>query len=204
MVIGAGPVGLAAAAHLAERGMGFVLVEAGPGPAASVRQWGHVRMFSPWRYNIDAVARRLLLAAGWTPPQADELPTGRRLSEQYLQALAALPEIAPHVRYQARVVAISREGVDRVRSAGRGHAPFVVRLAGGEELAARAVIDASGTWATPNVLGPTGCPPTARRKRPPGSTARCPTCSARTGIATPAATLSWSEQATRPRTHCSP
>jgi hypothetical protein len=158
MVIGAGPVGLAAAAHLAERGMGFVLVEAGPGPAASVRQWGHVRMFSPWRYNIDAVARRLLLAAGWTPPQADELPTGRRLSEQYLQALAAPPEIAPHVRYQARVVAISREGVDRVRSAGRGHAPFVVRLAGGEELAARAVIDASGTWATPNVLGANGLP----------------------------------------------
>ena len=47
VVIGAGPVGLAAAAHLAERGIAFTVLESGDAPAASVRQWGHVRLFSP-------------------------------------------------------------------------------------------------------------------------------------------------------------
>jgi cation diffusion facilitator CzcD-associated flavoprotein CzcO len=151
-------VGLAAAAHLAEQDLDFVLVEAGPAAAASVRQWGHVRLFSPWRYTIDDAARRLLDAADWKAPVPDELPTGGQFVDEYLQPLAGLPELAPHIRYDTRVVAISRLGVDRVRSRGREHAPFVVRLAGGEEILARAVIDASGTWASPNVLGVSGLP----------------------------------------------
>ena len=44
-VIGAGPIGLAAAAHLAERGLDVVVIEAGDDIAASVRAWGHVRLF---------------------------------------------------------------------------------------------------------------------------------------------------------------
>ncbi|GAA1761908.1 FAD-dependent oxidoreductase [Nonomuraea bangladeshensis] len=71
VVIGAGPVGLAAAAHLAERGLDFLLLEAGDRVASSVAQWGHVRVFSPYRYNIDAAARRLLEADGWTAPDSD-------------------------------------------------------------------------------------------------------------------------------------
>jgi hypothetical protein len=55
VVIGVGPVRLAAAAHLHERGLPFTVLEAGPGPGASVAAWGHVRLFSPWRYNIDAL-----------------------------------------------------------------------------------------------------------------------------------------------------
>ncbi|SDY98073.1 Pyridine nucleotide-disulphide oxidoreductase [Micromonospora pattaloongensis] len=158
LVIGAGPVGLAAAAHLTERGLPFLLLEAGEDVAAGVRQWGHVRLFSPWRYNIDAAARRLLDAGGWTEPNPEELPTGGELAERYLRPLAELPGLAPHVRYNARVTAIGRLGVDRVRTAGREAAPFVVRLADGTELLARAVIDASGTWMTPNVLGANGLP----------------------------------------------
>jgi thioredoxin reductase len=158
VVIGAGPVGLAAAAHLAERGLPFLVLEAGDTVGASVRQWGQVRLFSPWRYNIDAAARRLLDAAGWAAPDPDVLPTGAELVEDYLQPLAKLPAIAAHLRLDARVVAISRDGIDRVRTAGREHTPFVVRLADGRDLPARAVIDASGTWATPNVLGVNGLP----------------------------------------------
>ncbi|MGW4462889.1 FAD-dependent oxidoreductase [Micromonospora sp. NPDC004704] len=157
-VIGAGPVGLAAAAHLAERGLDFVVLEAGPQAAASVARWGHVRVFSPWRYDIDTAARRLLDAAGWTVPDPELLPTGAELVDSYLQPLAKLPAIAPHLRYDARVVAISRVGLDRVRSRGREETPFVIRLATGAEFLARAVIDASGTWATPNVLGANGLP----------------------------------------------
>jgi hypothetical protein len=156
VVIGAGPVGLAAAAHLAERGLPFLVLEAGDAVGASVRQWGQVRLFSPWRYNIDAAARRLLEAAGWAAPDPEVLPTGAELVEDYLTPLAKLPAIAPHLRLGARVVAISRDGLDRVRTAGRDEAAFVVRLADGTDITARAVIDASGTWATPNVLGGNG------------------------------------------------
>jgi hypothetical protein len=38
--------------------------------------WAHVRLFSPWRYDTDAAARRLLEPTGWTAPDPDHLPTG--------------------------------------------------------------------------------------------------------------------------------
>jgi thioredoxin reductase len=158
VVIGAGPVGLAAAAHLHERGISFTLLEAGETAGAAVRQWGHVRVFSPWRYNIDPAARRLLDEAGWVAPAEDALPTGAELAAEYLQPLAELPQLKPHLRYGARVEAISRLGLDRLRTAGREQTPFLVRLADGDELLARAIIDASGTWGTPNVLGASGLP----------------------------------------------
>jgi hypothetical protein len=156
VVIGAGPVGLAAAAHLHERGLSFTVLEAGSSAGAAVAQWGHVRLFSPWRYDIDHAARRILDAAGWAEPDPDVLPAGADLVGAYLQPLAKLPQLAPHIRYDAAVVAIGRVGIDRVRTAGRDRAPFVVRLAGGEDVLAAAVIDASGTWRTPNVLGANG------------------------------------------------
>jgi thioredoxin reductase len=158
VVIGAGPVGLSAAAHLVVRGLPFVVLEAGEAAGASVSEWGHVRLFSPWRYNTDAAARRLLAGAGWTAPPADLLPTGAELVARYLRPLAAHPAIAPQVRYGARVTALGRLGIDRVRTAGRENAPFVVRLADGTQLLARAVIDAAGTWQTPNPLGGNGLP----------------------------------------------
>ncbi len=157
-VIGAGPVGLAAAAHLIERGLPFTVLEAGPAAGDSVAAWGHVRLFSPWRYNADAAARKLLADVGWTPPADEVLPTGAELVDEYLAPLAAHPAIEPHIRYGARVVALGRAGVDRVRTAGREDTLFVVRLADGGEILARAVIDASGTWRTPNTLGVNGLP----------------------------------------------
>jgi hypothetical protein len=158
VVIGAGPVGLAAAAHLAERGIAYTVLEAGDTPGAAVRQWGHVRLFSPWRFNIDAAARRLLGDAGWVEPDPQALPTGAELAADYLQPFADLPTIKPRVRYGARVVAVTRLGLDRVRTAGRAETPFQIRLVSGEDVLARAVIDASGTWQTPNVLGASGIP----------------------------------------------
>ncbi|WP_336212185.1 FAD-dependent oxidoreductase [Nonomuraea sp. LPB2021202275-12-8] len=156
VVIGAGPIGLAAAAHLTERGQDFLVLEAGEQVASSIGQWGHVRVFSPWKYNIDAAARRLLTADGWTEPDAEWLPTGAELISDYLAPLAKL--FGDKVRLAARVNAISRLGYDRVRTDGREDVPFLIRLDGGEELQARAIIDASGTYATPNVLGASGLP----------------------------------------------
>src|SRR6476659_9347864 len=115
-VIGAGPVGMAAAAQLAARGLDFVVLEAGGSVAASVRDWGHVRLFSPWRFNIDPTARALLESSGWTTPDPDGLPTGGELIAGYLTPLASHPRIAPHIRYGTSVVAIARNGFDKVRT----------------------------------------------------------------------------------------
>lgn len=160
-VIGAGPVGLAAAAHLAARNEAFVVLEAGASVGHSMRQWGHVRVFSPWRYNVDKVARRLLEATGWRHPAPDALPTGREIVENYLDPLASRLAQEGSIRVGARVIAVGRHDFDKATSAGRDVQPFMLRLAtdkGEEELLARAVIDASGTWCTPNPLGSAGYP----------------------------------------------
>ncbi len=82
LVIGAGPVGLAAAAHLIARGIPVKLLEAGDSVAANVRNWGHVQLFSPWSYNIDKAARALLDRTGWQAPKRSTHPTGAELYEQ--------------------------------------------------------------------------------------------------------------------------
>jgi cation diffusion facilitator CzcD-associated flavoprotein CzcO len=116
VVIGAGPVGLAAAAHLAERGMPFLILEAGTEAGAAIRSWGHVKVVSPWRYDTDAAARRLLEAEGWQHPDHEALPSGDQIVDEYLAPLAKHPAIAPQLRFGHRVTAIGRRGIDRVIS----------------------------------------------------------------------------------------
>lgn len=160
-VIGAGPVGLAAAAHLAQRGIPFELFEAGERVATNFSSFRQVRLFSPWRYNVDRAARELLTAAGWQAPDDDRLPTAGELVESYLEPLAATRELAPHIHFGVRVVAISRLGFDKSKTAGREHADFLLQMQTAEgvrEQRARAVIDASGTWSNPNPLGIHGLP----------------------------------------------
>ncbi|WP_432501612.1 FAD-dependent oxidoreductase [Kineococcus arenarius] len=166
VVVGAGPVGLAAAAHLLERGIEPLVLEAGDEVGAAVRQWHHVRLFSPWRYDVDAAAARLLAPTGWRHPEPTGLPTGADLVEQYLEPLAATDALAPRIRTGARVVALSRVGLDKTRSLGRDDHPFLVRVRSTDAQGratvvdhhARAVIDASGTWGQRNPLGVSGLP----------------------------------------------
>ncbi len=159
-IIGAGPVGLAAAAHVVDRGLTPLVLERGRGPGHAMRHWGHVRVFSPWSFNIDRAARRLLDQTGWIAPDPDALPTGNDLVDDYLAPLAGHPAIAPHLKFGAEVVSVSRAGYDKVMSAGREAAPFRLRWrdrdGGDGEALARAVIDASGTWFTPNPMGADG------------------------------------------------
>ena len=160
IVIGAGPVGLAAAAHLVERGLDPLVLEAGAHVGDAIRQWGHTQLFSPWRYNVDEAAARLLEAAGWVAPDPEALPTGTELVERYLEPLAATGALSTRIRTGVRVVAVSRSGMDKTRTTGRADAPFLVRVqhadGAGDDLQASAVIDASGTWKTPNPLGRAG------------------------------------------------
>jgi thioredoxin reductase len=167
-VIGAGPVGLAAAAHLIAKGEEPLVFEAGERVGANVLEWGHVRLFSPWEYVVDSASAALLEAQGWERPAGCGYPTGRDLVEKYLAPLAATPEIAPRLRLGVRVESVSRLGFDKMKTAGREGAPFLlrVRTADGREesVLARAVIDASGTWSRPNPLGASGVPAAGERE----------------------------------------
>jgi cation diffusion facilitator CzcD-associated flavoprotein CzcO len=97
-VIGAGPIGVVAAAHLVSRGETPLVLEAGDAVGASIRLWAHVRLFSPWRYLVDPVAASMLEPAGWIAPHPEALPTGGELVERFVEPLAALPAIAPQSR----------------------------------------------------------------------------------------------------------
>ncbi|WP_149587116.1 NAD(P)-binding domain-containing protein [Tabrizicola flagellatus] len=153
-ILGAGPVGLAAAAHALERGLSPLVLEQGAAVGHAVRAWAHVPMFSPWRFDIDAAAARRLAAEGWQQPDPAAHPTGGELLRDYLEPLGR--SLSPWIRPGRRVVAVSREGIDKVRDAGRGAAAFVIETegpAGPERYRSEAVIDATGTWFQPNPGG---------------------------------------------------
>jgi thioredoxin reductase len=165
-VIGAGPVGLAAAAHLLGYQQSFVVLEAGSEAGAAVREWGHVRTFSPWRYMVDGAAKVLLEPTGWQAPDADHLPTGHELIDRYVEPLSSHPAIRPHLRFNSRVMSVGRKDFDKVRTRGRDQQPFELRLESGETIEARAVIDASGTWRRPNPAGSGGVPAAGESAQP--------------------------------------
>lgn len=158
VIIGAGPQGLAAAAHLLERGLDPVVLESGDRAGAAVSEWGHVRLFSAWPELTDVAARRLLEPTGWRTPSG--YPTGAEWVDAYLTPLA--DALGGRVQYGTTVTGIARRGRDRTVDAGRGAQPFVVhaRDAAGTErrILADAVIDASGTWRQPGTAGADGFP----------------------------------------------
>ncbi|MGW5921631.1 FAD-dependent oxidoreductase [Nocardia fluminea] len=165
VVVGAGPVGLAAAAELRERGVDVLVFERGPRAGAAVAEWNHVRLFSRWAELVAPAARRVLDGTGWVAPADEGYPTGQEWARDYLAPLAAA--LGDAVRYDAEVVGLARRGRDRVVDAGRDTEPLSVhvRRADGteERILARAVIDASGTWGAPNPLGGEGLPALGER-----------------------------------------
>ena len=168
-VIGAGPVGLAAAAHLASSGIEPLVFEAGEQVGASVREWGHVRVFSPWEYNVDPVAATMLAADGWVAPDRGRVPDrAPRSSSATSSRWRRCRRSRRRCTSRARVVAVTKHGVDKLKDAGRDEAPFeLIVEEGGEErrYLASAVIDASGTWTRPNPLGAGGVPAQGERER---------------------------------------
>ncbi|WP_326648150.1 NAD(P)-binding domain-containing protein [Streptomyces sp. NBC_01750] len=165
VVIGAGPIGLAAAAHLVERGIEPLVLEAGDGAGSAVREWSHVRLFSTWAELVDPAAEKLLAPTGWTAPDGATYPTGGDWAAQYLQPLA--DTLGDAVRFGARVTGVSRLGRDRVVDVDRDQQPLTVHILntdGTEErITAGAVIDASGTWSTPSPIGGDGLPALGER-----------------------------------------
>jgi hypothetical protein len=162
-ILGGGPIGLEAALAAAQVGMPFTLYEASPEVAGNVRSWGHVQLFTPWSMNVSPKVRAALEEVGHVVPDGEECPTGGELVERIFEPLAALPEIAPHVRYDTRVVEVGREGLlknEEIGTGVRGERRFrlLVRDGGGSESVEYAdiVLDCTGTYDNPNALGAAG------------------------------------------------
>ncbi len=98
---------------------------------------------------------------GWRRRLRRAFPTGNDLVRDYLEPLASIPNLLTSIETGARVSAISRQGIDKVVSRDRETRPFILEVettSGVRRDRARAVIDASGTWQTPNPLGADGLP----------------------------------------------
>lgn len=159
IIIGAGPVGLAAASHLVLRKQSFLLFEAGNKVASNILSWSHVRMFSPWRYNIDNAAKQLLSQTPWQSPDDHDLPTGQELYDRYLKPLSELPALHDNIFLNAKVLFVGRKNIDKMKTEGRQQKPFVVQVIRNnaiEQFEARAIIDTSGTWSSPSPIGSGG------------------------------------------------
>jgi thioredoxin reductase len=158
-IIGGGPVGLAAAAHLAKNKQPFVLFEAGKTVGTNILNWGHVKVFSPWRYNIDKAAEELLLQTDWQSPDKESLHTGKEFYDLYFIPLVNHPSIKPFILTDSKVIAVGRKNMDKMKTNGRANQPFVLQIQSGntqKQFEAKAIIDASGTWHNGNPIGAGG------------------------------------------------
>lgn len=152
-------MGMAAAAHLTERKIPFLLFEAGASIGANLLDWGHVRVFSPWRYNIDKAAEKLLSTMNWQKPDEKELPTGKELVTNYLLPLSFHPQLEPFIHLSTKVVSITRKGIDKMKTTNRGKLPFLMKVDENGQTKSyevSGVVDASGTWQNPNPIGSSG------------------------------------------------
>src|SRR5699024_11312523 len=83
----------------------------------------HVQLFSPRQYDIDKAARQLLEETDWESPQDNILPTGKELVDQYLVPLSTLPVLKEAIRYNSKVISISRQQNDKMKSLHREKQP---------------------------------------------------------------------------------
>ena len=158
-IIGGGPIGLSAAAHLKKSKQPFILFELGNQIGANILKWGHVRLFSPWEYNIDKAAETLLREAQIPIPNKTYVPYGKEIIEEYLKPLANLTGIKENIHLNSNVISIGRNGLDKMKDDNREGLPFSIQVIENGKFKlykAKAIIDATGTWQNPNPVGSGG------------------------------------------------
>lgn len=157
LVIGAGPMGIAAAIGAADRGHDVTVLERGA-IGTSLRTWGATRFFSPLHMNVSPRMRELL---GDDMPDPDALLTGAEYANRVLVPLSERAPLADRVKPGHNVIAIGRRGLTRTDYAGhplRAERPFRVVCENEETFEAEVVLDASGGLTVPRPIGPGGLP----------------------------------------------
>lgn len=157
VVIGAGPMGIAAAIGAAERGHEVTVLERGE-IGSSLRTWGPTRFFSPLHMNLSPRMRAIL---GSDLPDGNALLTGTEYADRVLVPLTQREPLRGRVRTGMNVVAVGRRGLTRTDYAGhplRAERPFRILCDPEEVFDAEVVLDASGGFALPRPIGAGGLP----------------------------------------------
>lgn len=161
-IIGAGPVGIAAASYLLAKNLNPIILEMGPSVGHAVKAWGHVQVFTPWKYVIDKAVLNLLSELNWEKPDDETHPTGNEIVDKYLKPAATLTVLKNHIKYNAEVVSVTKKDLSKHSSKNRQKTPYLINYKNPKNeiksLEASAVIDASGTWFQPNPMGLNGLP----------------------------------------------
>ena len=160
LIIGAGPIGIAAALACFRRGFETTVLERGE-IGESLRRWGPTRFFSPLGMNVPEQFRAIL---NGSYPSDDALLTGPELAV-LLESVANQVPLRGHVLTKHRVRAIGRRGLAKMDFAGhplRSERPFRVLADtpdGERVFESEIVLDASGGFVFPTPYGPGALPP---------------------------------------------
>ena len=170
-VLGAGPIGLEAALYARFLGYEVVIFDRGE-VADSVRQWGHIRMFTPFAMNRSPLGLAAVQTQDeqYTPPTDDTVLTGNEWISRYLLPLSQTDLLFDSIRTQTTVLSIAKEELLKADISGhqdRGDWPFRLLVQGpdGSERVETAdcVLDCSGVFANHNWLGQGGQPAIGER-----------------------------------------
>jgi thioredoxin reductase len=166
VIIGAGPMGFETALRALDRGFEVTILEAGH-IGENIRQWQHVRFFSPFGMNISPRVRQALSG---NLPDDDAILTGGGFVEAVLQPLSRLPELEGNIHCGQRVVSVARAGLGKMGLPNhplRTERPLRIlteNIEGREHLfEADIVFDASGVYGQPNWAGSAGMPALGER-----------------------------------------
>jgi hypothetical protein len=161
-ILGAGPIGLEAALAAVQLGFDVTVYERSHCVAGHIRDWGHIRMFSPFCMNTSERGRIALRQRGQRLPGDDELLTGNEFCDAYLEPLSRLPELDGRVALGTGVFRIGRTDslkTERIGDPARAAEPFRIALLNPSRVAAAdVVLDCTGTYGQHNWLGRGGIP----------------------------------------------
>ncbi len=165
-VLGAGPVGVEAALYATSLGMPVRVYERGQ-VGDNLRQWGHIRLFTPFGMNTTPLGRATLRAdnpRGKLPADADIL-TGLEHLTAYLEPLVNSPQLRECFVTNTNVVRVGRRGYLKEEGVGdpkRGQQPFRLLLRDGanKEFVEEAdvILDCTGCYGNARHLGDGGIP----------------------------------------------
>lgn len=159
-IIGAGPIGLEAAAWAAARNWDVVLFEKN-NIGHHIRQWGHIKLFSPFHMNHSNWGPHLLIRAfpELILPAESSCISGNEYVSSYLKPLSQLPELSKKIFLGTHVIQIGKEDLSKnkyIAENRRLDHPFRILIAQGNSKFihhTQAVIDASGVYSSPQFMG---------------------------------------------------
>lgn len=164
-ILGAGPIGIEAALYARALGHTVTLYERGP-LAANIADWGHVRLFTPWRMNVTALGIETLRKEDRWPEFPPEIcPSGTELRENYLLPLSVCQPLRGCIKTETKVLRIGRDDhhkSDAIGQPERARSSFrlLVEDDSGTQRIERAdvVLDCTGTYGHHRWAGRGGIP----------------------------------------------